>query len=188
MSPQPTTRWWVRKPSTGGASWISLLPLDDQKTWASPRPRTSSQEACQPRGMKTIAQAFKSHLATLTGEVLAEDIQYSKETCNIAISGNIKHPVYLLRLSVALSLTWAEQVLYLDPFHVTTIARQSRASLFRATEISKGHPHSLTSSLGKLAHFGNPYCWRVLLFLLCFICFILESLLFYYSVPFFLFS
>ena len=102
-----------------------LLPLDDQKTRASPRPRAGSQEACQPRGTKTIAQAFKSHPATLTGEVSAEDIQYSKEACNIAISGNIKHLVYPLRLSTALGFTWAEQALYSDPFHVTTIARQS---------------------------------------------------------------
>ena len=51
-----------------------LLPLDDQKTWASPRLRAGSQEACQPRGTKTIAQVFKSRLATLTGEVSAKDI------------------------------------------------------------------------------------------------------------------
>ena len=82
-----------------------LLPCDDQKTWASPQPRASSREACQPRGTKTIAQAFKSCLATLTGEVLAEDIQYSKKACNIAISGNIEHLVYLLRLSAALGFT-----------------------------------------------------------------------------------
>ena len=62
-----------------------LLLCDDQTTRASPRPRAGSQEACQPRGVKTIAQVSEPHLATLTGEVLAEDIQYSKEACNIAI-------------------------------------------------------------------------------------------------------
>ena len=82
-----------------------LLPCDDQTTRASPRPRASSQEACQPSGMKTIAQASKPHLVMLTGEVSAEDIQYSKEACNIAISGNIKHLVFPLRLSAALSFT-----------------------------------------------------------------------------------
>ena len=98
-------RWWVRKPSTGGASRISLLPLNDQTTRASPRPRSSSQEACQPRGTKTMAQAFKSHPTMLTGGVSAEDSQYSKEAYNIAISGDIRHQVYLLRLSVALGPT-----------------------------------------------------------------------------------
>ena len=41
---------------------------------------------------------------------------------------------------------------------MTTIARHSWASSFRATEISKGHPLSLTSFLGELACFGNAYC------------------------------
>ena len=39
----------------------------------------------------------------------------------------------------------------------TTIAQQSWASLFHATEISKGHPFSLASFLGELAHLGNTY-------------------------------
>ena len=41
---------------------------------------------------------------------------------------------------------------------MTTIAWQSRASSFRATEISKGHPFSLTSFLGELTRPGNTYC------------------------------
>ena len=41
---------------------------------------------------------------------------------------------------------------------MTTIARQSRMSLFRTTEISKGHLSSLTSFLGELARLGNTYC------------------------------
>ena len=82
-----------------------LLPCNDQTTQVSPRPRAGSQEACQPRGGKTIAQASEPHLAMLTGEVSAKDIQYSTEACNIAITGNIKHPVYPLRLSAALSFT-----------------------------------------------------------------------------------
>ena len=41
---------------------------------------------------------------------------------------------------------------------MTTIARQSRASLFHATEIHKGHPFSLTSFLGELTRLGNTYC------------------------------
>ena len=89
-----------------GRSELDLLLLcDDQTTWVSPWPRAGSQEACQPSGMETIAQASKPRLAMLTGEVSAEDIQYSKEACNIAISGNIKHPVFPLRLSAALSFT-----------------------------------------------------------------------------------
>ena len=82
-----------------------LLPCDDQTTRASPRPRAGSQEACQPRGGKTIAQASEPRPAMLTGEVSAKDIQYSTEACNIAISGNIKHLVYPLRLSAALGFT-----------------------------------------------------------------------------------
>ena len=82
-----------------------LLPCDDQMTWVSPRPRAGSQEACQPRETKTIAQAFKSRPAMLTGEVSAEEIQYSKEACKIAITGNIKHTVFPLRPSAALSFT-----------------------------------------------------------------------------------
>ena len=62
-----------------------LLPCDDQMTQASP-------QACQLRGTKTIAQAFKSRPATLTGEVLAKDIQYSKEACTDFSKG---HPFSL---------------------------------------------------------------------------------------------
>ena len=78
-----------------------LLPCDDQMTRASPQLRAGSQEACQPRETKTIAQAFKSRPATLTGEVSAKDIQYSKEACKIAITGNIKHTVFPLRPSAS---------------------------------------------------------------------------------------
>ena len=163
-----------------------LLPCDNQMTWASPWPRASSQEACQPRETKTIAQVFRSCPVTLTGEVSAEDIQYSKEACNIAISGNIKHLVFLLQLSAALGFTWAEQAHYSDPFQVKTIAQQSRASSFCATDFRKGHPFSLASVLGELACFGNIYCLESSFVLLCFICFILEFLLSYYSVLFYI--
>ena len=82
-----------------------LLLCDDQTTRTSPQLRASSQEACQLRGVKTIAQASEPRPAMLTGEVLAKDIQYSKEACNIAITGNIKHLVLPLRLSAALGFT-----------------------------------------------------------------------------------
>ena len=36
-----------------------LLPCDNQTTWASPQPRASSQEACQPRGTKTTATSIQ---------------------------------------------------------------------------------------------------------------------------------
>ena len=42
-----------------------FLPRDDQTTRASPRPRAGSQEACQPRGVKAMAQTSKPRPATL---------------------------------------------------------------------------------------------------------------------------
>ena len=36
-----------------------LLPCDNQTTQASPRPRASSQEACQPRGTETTATSIQ---------------------------------------------------------------------------------------------------------------------------------
>ena len=61
-----------------------FLPCDDQTTWASTRLRAGSQETCQLRGVKAIAQASKPHPATLNRRsigrgysILREGLQYS---------------------------------------------------------------------------------------------------------------
>ena len=55
--------------STGAVhEWSKLdlfLPCDDQMTRVSPWLRAGSQEACQPRGVKAMAQMSEPHPATL---------------------------------------------------------------------------------------------------------------------------
>ena len=74
--------------STGAVhKWSKLdlfLPCDDQMTQASPWPRAGSQEACQLRGVKAIAQVSKPRPATLNQRsigqgysILREGLQYS---------------------------------------------------------------------------------------------------------------
>ena len=61
-----------------------FLPCDDQTTQASPQLRAGSQEACQLRGVKAIAQASEPRPATLNRRsigrgysILREGLQYS---------------------------------------------------------------------------------------------------------------
>ena len=61
-----------------------FLPCDDQMTRASPRLRAGSQEACQPRGVKAMAQTSESRPVMLNRRsigrgysILREGLQYS---------------------------------------------------------------------------------------------------------------